>query len=398
MFRWHPQIRSHEFLKQRSITPSSPSLAIPSSLFVEMSDAISILSISGFRSPNLKLTEYGAIQPPVVISSGDVMLNIARSCQGFTLTVQHNFRPYSPTTPYGVQLVLPFHYLASIFILDHGFHGRSIRIRLISPSRAFKLNKHAAHKRYMLDEHGQPALLYPLHTNDHFDLLGILQSGEFVAQIPPTTSMESLVDWGARLKDTAASMDGTIVQVLFDNMDTGRVSQLQSLPAQLQPVPFTKQSKNSDFLRKGIRIRNYSGSRHSEGTSGLSTSFSVSSDESYGRLTPYASDGKRQRSESPSSDRHNEGEDLWMLRQRALRPNSPGRYYRPKSSSKYYCPSKRGKYLRNPGKKNSPRSEDKLEEFADGSPELTATEIKATEMKIEVITSDIKEEVKVEAS
>ena len=360
-----------------------------------MSDAISVLSISGFRSPNLKPTEYGTIRPPVVISSGDFMLNIAHSCREFTLTIQHNFPPFSPTTPYGVQLALPFHYIASIFILDHGFHGRSVRIRLISPSQAFKLDKHAivpSHKRFMLDEHAQPALLYPLHMNDHFDLLGILQSREFVAQIPPTISMECLVDWAARLKDAAASMDGTVVQVLFDNMDTGRVSQLKSLPAKLQTVDFTGQSNKSDFVQNAIRIRKHGDSRHGEGTSTSSTSFSTSSDESYGRLTPYSSDSKRRRSESPSSDRHYEGEDLWALRQRVLRPNSPGRYYRPKSSSKYYRPSKHGKHLSNSEKGNSSRSKDKGGELTNGSPDCIATEI-----KVEVLTSEIKvEEVKAE--
>ena len=360
-----------------------------------MSDAISILSISGFRSPNLKRTEYGTIQPPVVISSGDLMLNIAHSCQEFTLTIQHNFLPSSSTTPYGVQLALPFHYLASIFILDHGFHGRSVRIRLISPSQAFKLDKHAivpSHKRYILDEHAQPALLYPLHMNDHFDLLGILQSREFVAHIPPTIRMESLVDWGARLKDAAASMDGTTVQVLFDNMDTGRVSQLQSLPVQLQTIPFTKESKKSRFLQNANRIRKHGESRHSEGTPACSTRFSISSDESYGRLSPYASNGKRQCSESPSPDRHYEGESLWALRRRVLTPNSSGRYYRPKSSPNYYRPSKRGKYSSNSKMNNSSRSLDKGEELTDGSPNLIATEIKAAEIKAEVIASEIKAE------
>jgi hypothetical protein len=386
--------------KRVSITTSLTFVELPFPLSFEMLDAISILSISGFRSPNLKRTEYGTTQPPVIISSGDLMLNIAHSRQEFTLTIQHNFPPYSSTTPYGVQLVLPFHYLASIFILDHGFHGRSVRIRLISPSQAFKLDKHAivpSHKRYMLDEHAQPALLYPLHMNDHFDLLGILQSREFVAHIPPTIKMESLVDWGARLKDAAASIDGTTVQVLFDNMDTGRVSQLQSLPAQLQNIPFTKQSKKSDFVQNANRIRKNGESRHSEGTSAFSTRFSISSDESYGRLTPYTSNGKGRCSESPSPDRYYEGEGLWVLRRRT--PNSPGRYYRPKSSSKYYRPSKHGKYSSNSKRNNSSRSLGKGEELTDGSSSLIATEIKVAEMKAEVVALEMKvEEVSVGAS
>ena len=250
----------------------------------------------------------------------------------------------------------------------------------------------------MLNEHAQPALLYPLHMNDHFDLLGILQSREFVAQIPSTMSMESLVDWGARLKDAAASLDGTVVQVLFDNMDTGRVSQLQSLPAQLQAVSFTGQSNKSDFLQNATRIRKHGESRYREENLSRSTSLSSCSDESYGRLTPYQPARKRRRSESASSDPH-EDEGLWVLRQRVLRPNSPGRYYRPKSSSKSHRSSKRGKHSSNSEKKDNSHCKDKGEELSNGSPGLTATEIKAAEIKVEVIASEIKvEEVRVEAS
>ena len=248
----------------------------------------------------------------------------------------------------------------------------------------------------MLDEHGNPALLYPLHMNDHFDMLGILQSREFVAQIPPTMSMEILVDWAATLKDTAASLDGTVIQVLFDNMDTGRVSQLQSLPAKLQTIPFTEQSNKSDFFRNAIRMRTAGESRHREGTSSSSNSISISSDDSYGRLTPYQSDSKRRRSESPSSDRHPEGEGLETVKQRGLRPNSPGRYYRPKSSSNYYRPAKRGKHSRSSEKKNRSPSKDKKDESLQGSSDLITTNIKATETKVEVIAPETKvEKVKV---
>lgn len=185
----------------------------------------------------------------------------------------------------------------------------------------------------MLDEHAQPVLLYPWHLNDHFDLLGILQGREFVAQIPPTISMEDLVEWGARLKEASASLDGT-VQVLFDNMDTGRVSQLQSLPAQLQSRPNRTRSRKLGSSLNSSRHSLTRESNRGDKTSATSpsTTRSPSSDDSLERLTPYPHDSKRPRSKSPS-DCHGDDESVWKHRQLLLRPNSPGRYYRPKDSS-----------------------------------------------------------------
>lgn len=86
----------------------------------------------------------------------------------------------------------------------------------------------------MLDELARPVLFYPWHQNDHFDLLGILQCGEVVGQVSESVTMEDLVDWGARIKEEAAALDGTVVQILFDNIETGRVSQLETIPVQSQ--------------------------------------------------------------------------------------------------------------------------------------------------------------------
>jgi len=364
-----------------------------------MLDRIPLLTLSGFRSPNVRPTEYGEIQPAVVISSGDLILNMAHSCREFTITIQHPLPPFSPATPFGVQLSLPLNYLASLFILDHGIHGRSIRIRLISPSQAFKLDKYStvpAHKRFMLDEHEQPVLLYPWNLNDHFDLLGILQGREFVAQIPSTISMERLVDWGARLKDAAASVDGTVVQVLFDNVDTGRVSQLQNLPAQLRNNPFCSQSHKSGSSPHNSRRPENRQLNHRDRTSTTSPSATRSScsDESFGRLTPYHSHSKRPRSDSASSDTHVDEERFWAVRQRLLRPNSPGRYYRPKGSSST-SPHHDLKDRRGHRRQRSSHDKDKREVSADSN----SPDLKAEEIKVEVIKPDMAEsEIKVEAS
>jgi hypothetical protein len=173
----------------------------------------------------------------------------------------------------------------------------------------------------MLDAHGQQVLLYHWNQNDHFDLLGILQAREMVAQIDPSVSMEVLVDWGARLKDAAALVDGTEVQVLFENADTGRVSQLQSFP-----VP--SQAAKAAALRRSIqqgqefhfRLQSSRGAPYSVGT------------ESTGRLTPYSIPSKRQCLKSRSGPDRLEGEGFIEYRRRVLRPGSPGRHYRPSTS------------------------------------------------------------------
>jgi len=157
-------------------------------------------------------------------------------------------------------------------------------------------------------------LLYHWKQNDHFDLLGILQSREFVAQIPGDLSMEALVDWGARLKD-AAMIDGTMVQVLFDNLDTGRVSQLQGMPVMHQ---FRENSKET-WGNLPLEPNDSPVSRT------LSPSTPSPVDPSFGRLTPY----HEQREESPPRPERKDGEELEAYRRRVLRPSSPSRYYRP---------------------------------------------------------------------
>jgi hypothetical protein len=262
-------------------------------------------------------TQYGTVQPPVVITSGFLSLWLGRLAQSFVVTITHSFPPNQLNVPYGVTLEIPLNYLASIFILDHGIHGRSLRIRLISPSQAYKLDRHStvpAHKRYMIDEAGNMQLLYHWQQNDHFDLLGILQSREFVAQIPGDLSMEALVDWGARLKD-AAMVDGAVVQVLFDNLDTGRVSQLQGMPIMHQF------RENSSEKWGNVALEPYDSSVSR--TLSMTTPSPV--DPSFGRLTPY----HEQRQESPSRPERMDGEELETYRRRILRPSSPSRYYRP---------------------------------------------------------------------
>jgi hypothetical protein len=290
-----------------------------------MLDGINLRSLSGFRSPNIMPNEYGIAKPGVIISSGNLALTIGRTSQSFIFTVQHNFPLPHSAIPNGVQLSVPFNYLASLFILDHGIHGRSIRIRLISPSQAFKLDKSAVvptHKRHMLDEHGQQVLLYHWNQSDHFDLLGILQAREMVAQIGPSVSMEVLVDWGARSKDAAALVDGTEVQVLFENADTGRVSQLQSFPV---PSQVAKAAALRCSIQQGPEF-------HFRLQSSRGRPYSVGS-EAFGRLTPYSIPSKRHCLESRSRPDRLEGEDFIEYRRRVLRPGSPGRHYRPPTSS-----------------------------------------------------------------
>src|SRR5579859_2604733 len=305
-------------------------------------DQLSLLSLSGFRSPNLVMTQYGTLQPPVMISAGHVALWIGRTSHEFVMTIQHTYPPWNPAIPHGVRLTVPLNYLASIFILDHGVCGRTMRVRIISPSQAFKLDKNAtlpAYKRHMLDERGAPVLLYPWQQNDHFDLLGILQSRECVIHIPRETDMEALVDWGARLKDAAMRLDGTVVQVLFENLDTGRVSQLKGIatpPAQpsrasrtrkrrrfRRSVPLPNDNESSENDDKTASSRTLS-PLHSRDGSQADSRTSID-DDSFGRLTPYNSpEPKRPRSASSEND--DEEEDFWSHRHRVLRPNSPSRY------------------------------------------------------------------------
>lgn len=268
---------------------------------------------------------------------------MAHASHEFTLIVQHNYPPILPMIPFGVQLVVPLSHLASLFILDHGIYGRSVRVRLISPSKSYKLDRGAtvpAHKRYMLDEYQQPVLLYPWHQNDHFDLLGILQVREVVAHVPSSIRMEDLVDWGARLKDAAASMDGTIIQVLFDNVNTGRVSQLQDFPIE------------SDLMHSSRYISRSHGQlpRHHDYSHSISRTYSgnTTSDESNSGLTFYSPESKEQRSESSFSDNRTDEESYWKYRRRVLRPDSPRRYYRPKGSHKYYTPTQHKKHESKP--------------------------------------------------
>jgi hypothetical protein len=171
----------------------------------------------------------------------------------------------------------------------------------------------------MLDEHGQQVLLYHWNQNDHFDLLGVLQAREMVGQIDNSVSMEALVDWGARLKDAAALVDGTEVQVLFENVDTGRVSQLQSFPVPSQ-------------VAKAAALRSQNQEFHYRPRFSRGVPYSVGS-ESSGRLTPYPIPSKHRCSESHSRPDRLEGEDFNEYRRRILRPWSPGRHYRPPTSS-----------------------------------------------------------------
>jgi hypothetical protein len=181
----------------------------------------------------------------------------------------------------------------------------------------------------MIDETGHKQAMYHWQQNDCFDLLGILQSREFVAQIPGDVSMEALVDWGARLKDAAAMVDGKVVQVLFDNLDTGRVSQLQGLPVMQQFASSTSDSSES-----------LSRDEDESSISPTGTSTSATNDldipSASGRLTPYDCAGKlrQERDESPPLHGRNDGEDFWAYRQRILRPLSPSRHYRPGEKGK----------------------------------------------------------------
>ena len=294
-------------------------------------DNIQLIALSGFRSPDINPTELGTVHPSVVICAGDVNVTMAHTAQEFNLSVHYNFPPFNPTTPYGVGLSIPLNNLASIFFLDHGNHGRSVRIRLISLTQAFKLNKFAtipAHKRHMLDEQGRAVLLYPWHQNDHFDLLGILQCREVVGQVSSSISMEELVDWGARMKEAAAALDGTIVQVLFDNIETGRVSQLETitLPCQLGISISTITNKGTT---ENLELREPDEHQTQILPNFRFTSQSLHSEDSFGLPTPPHSHERRRPSVQTSSPDRLDDEDYWSHRQRVLRPNSPRRYYRP---------------------------------------------------------------------
>src|SRR5579859_7844419 len=64
-------------------------------------DQLSLLSLSGFRSPNLVMTQYGTLQPPVMISAGHVALWIGRTSHEFVMTIQHTYPPWNPAIPHG---------------------------------------------------------------------------------------------------------------------------------------------------------------------------------------------------------------------------------------------------------------------------------------------------------
>jgi hypothetical protein len=296
----------------------------------EMMDNIRLIALSGFHSPDINPTELGTVHPAVVICAGDVNVTMAHTAQEFNITVHSNFPPFNPTTPYGVRVSIPLNNLASIFFLDHGNNGRSIRIRLISLTQAFKLNQFAtipAHKRHMLDELGRPVLLYPWYQNDHFDLMGILQSREVVGQVSSSISMEELVDWGVRLKEATAALDGTIVQVLFDNIETGRVSQLETIL-----VPGQKCMSISETTYKGatgLRDHGHSETNRHIPHQSHRTTQSLYSEASFGIPTPPLSNGQRPSSVHTASTDRLDDEDYWTHRHRVLRPQSPRRYYRP---------------------------------------------------------------------
>jgi hypothetical protein len=303
-------------------------------LVMSDNDNLSLLAISGFHSPRSRLSDHLSPQIPVVIRAGDLTLQASHSNDKFNIAIQRKIAPLATNIPHGVLLSIPLYYLTSIFIFDHGLHGHSMRVRLISPNRAFRLSGGAtvpAHHRYMLDEFGKPSMLYPCHLNDHFDLLGILQGREVVLQISGGMSMEAVVDWAARLKDTAASKM-TSLQVLFDNPETGRVSQLKDLPDRLQPSPeaikfaaaITRSPSNSSFPSE----------------SRIPTQPAAMAKKRKQEITPPESKSdKRAKTSSNTSD----DDGLWCRRQRLLRPNSPSRHYRPQYTppddpSRFYRP------------------------------------------------------------
>ena len=298
-------------------------------------DKLSLLAISGFHTPRNSLIQYDVPQLPVVVRAGDLTLEATQSSENFNLTIQRKIPPLTTSIPHGVLLSIPLYYLTSIFVFSHGVHGHSMRIRLISPTRAFKLGGcSSAYNRYMLDECGKPSMLYPCHLNDHFDLLGILRGREVVLQISAAMSMEALVDWAARLKDTAASKKIPI-QVLFDNPETGRVSQLRDLPVRLEPSPEVRQ-QNRPMSRTSSET-----SSHSENTVTQRQPAPMSTKPKRQRFTPYSNGHKGTKNQSDKLDEDGE----WNRRQRLMRPNSPSRYYRPcfrppEDPSRFYRPSK----------------------------------------------------------
>jgi len=316
----------------------NPLVAIsPAVLTSPMSDEdkLSLLAISGFHTPRNSLAECDAPQLPVVVRAEDLTLEAAQSKAKFNISIQRKIPPLTTDIPHGVLLSIPLYYLASIFVFSHGLHGHSMRLRLISPTRAFKLGGGSpAYNRYMLDECGKPIMLYPCHLNDHFDLLGIFRGREVVLQISTYMSMEVLVDWAARLKDTAAS-ENIPIQVLFDNPETGRVSQLQDLPARLQPSP-EAQRKNRLMNHTHLYTSLRSGSAAAPHQP-APTSTNLKQD----RFTPYAKRHKWTKNQSKKLDEVDE----WDRRQRLMRPNSPSRYYRPclrppEDLSRFYRPAK----------------------------------------------------------
>jgi hypothetical protein len=302
-------------------------------LVMSDNDNLSLLAISGFHSPRSRLSDHLSPQIPVVIRAGDLTLQASHSNDKFNIAIQRKIAPLATNIPHGVLLSIPLYYLTSIFIFDHGLHGHSMRLRLISPSRAFKLSGGATvpgHHRYMLDEFGKPSMLYPCHLNDHFDLLGILQGREVVLQISGGMSMEGAVDWAARLKDSAASKKLRL-QVLFDNPETGRVSQLKDMPDVSQPSP--------QALRFAAAIARSPSNSTFQSDSGIPTQPAAMGKKRKQITPPDPKSDKRAKTSSNPSDE----DGIWCRRQRLLRPNSPSRHYRPQyippdDPSRFYRP------------------------------------------------------------
>ena len=137
------------------------------------------------------------------------------------------------------------------------------------------------------------------------------------------------MDWGARLKDSAAAVDRTMVQVLFDNVDTGRVSQLQELPVINHSAPSDSTEPWRSIWGNAPRDDDSSSLSLSRTLSGTpSSAVEVSDNDISGRLTPYDHRPIRRLSESVVPDERGD-DDFWKERQRIMRPNSPSRHYRP---------------------------------------------------------------------
>jgi len=131
---------------------------------------------------------------------------------------------------------------------------------------------------------------------------------------------------GARLKHAAAVIDGTIVQVLFENMNGESVSQLHGLPIQLHELSIPQDSRRTitaisrSWKHKVIRYEKALTSSHMR-------SQSLYSEEAFKHLTPRNPGLKRYYSGSSSlpsfSNRRLKSLDS---RYRSFRLNSPERY------------------------------------------------------------------------